>query len=189
MNLERFYYAVVILWPLSEAALAMTRRAKLPEARLQDRGTTWKLWLIILAGIGAGLALQSRRFGRIGLAPTVVVPLGLALILLGLAIRWAAILVLGGSFTVNVSVAPGQRVIRRGPYRYVRHPSYTGSLLAFLGLGVSLGNWVGLVALFLPILAGFLYRIRVEERALVESLGEEYLEYRRATKRLLPGLY
>src|SRR5206468_3067801 len=85
--------------------------------------------------------------------------------------------------------AAAGRKRRSGMNLELRHPSYTGSLIAFLGLGVSLGNWVGLVALFLPILAGFLYRIRVEERALVESLGEEYVEYSRATKRLLPGLY
>jgi protein-S-isoprenylcysteine O-methyltransferase Ste14 len=71
----------------------------------------------------------------------------------------------------------------------LRHPSYAGLLLAFLGFGLATADWVSLAAVWLPVLAAVLYRIRVEERLLVESFGDEYRDYARATKRLVPGLF
>ena len=64
----------------------------------------------------------------------------------GIAIRWYAIVYLGRFFTVNVAIAADHRLIDSGPYRFVRHPSYIGALMAFLGLGLTLGNWVSLAS-------------------------------------------
>lgn len=80
-------------------------------------------------------------------------------------------------------------MIESGPYRLVRHPSYTGALLAFLGFGFSLGNWLALLVIIVPIFVAFAYRIKVEERALVDALGDRYVSYARRTKRLLPFIY
>jgi protein-S-isoprenylcysteine O-methyltransferase len=80
-------------------------------------------------------------------------------------------------------------VIDSGPYRFVRHPSYTGALIAFVGFGLCLGNWLSLLLITLPISAAFLWRIRVEERALLEALGDNYRAYMERTKRLLPFVY
>jgi protein-S-isoprenylcysteine O-methyltransferase Ste14 len=71
----------------------------------------------------------------------------------------------------------------------VRHPSYTGALLAFLGLGLCIGNWLSILLLIVPIFLVFLRRMHVEEAALVRGLGEPYREYMRHTKRLVPALY
>jgi len=79
--------------------------------------------------------------------------------------------------------------VRTGVYRFVRHPAYTGLLVAFLGLGVSLGHWLSLIAVMVPPAAALAYRIRVEEAALLESLGSEYAEYCGVTRRLIPGVY
>ncbi|MGZ5504624.1 MAG: methyltransferase family protein, partial [Chthoniobacterales bacterium] len=92
-------------------------------------------------------------------------------------------------FTVNVAIAQDHKVIETGPYRYIRHPSYTGVLVAFVGYGLSLGNWAALLALLLPIFVAFLYRMHVEEQTLIDALGERYAAYCRRTKRLVPFVY
>jgi protein-S-isoprenylcysteine O-methyltransferase Ste14 len=74
-------------------------------------------------------------------------------------------------------------------YKHLRHPSYAGCLLGDLGLGLALSNWLSVVIIFAPILAATLYRIRVEEQALLESFGDEYFEYAQGTKRLIPKVY
>jgi protein-S-isoprenylcysteine O-methyltransferase Ste14 len=71
----------------------------------------------------------------------------------------------------------------------MRHPSYTGGLISFMGLGVAFANWLSLVALLIVIIGSYIHRMNVEEKVLIASLGEEYLDYSRHTKRLIPGVY
>jgi protein-S-isoprenylcysteine O-methyltransferase Ste14 len=97
--------------------------------------------------------------------------------------------VLGRAFRTTVEVEAGQQVVDRGPYRWVRHPSYTGMLVIGVGLGLAYGNWLSLAVLVLLPLATMLRRIFVEEAALVRVLGQPYLAYRCKTKRLVPGLW
>ena len=94
--------------------------------------------------------------------------------------------VLGRFFTYDVAIHTGQTVVETGPYRFIRHPSYTGALLAVLGVGLAIGNWAGLVVLFGLMAVAYTYRIQVEETVLTEALGESYEEYKRRTKRLIP---
>jgi protein-S-isoprenylcysteine O-methyltransferase Ste14 len=90
---------------------------------------------------------------------------------------------------VNVAIAADHRVVEAGPYRLLRHPSYTGALLAFLGLGICLDNWASLALLTLPTSVVFLWRMRIEEDALLETFGERYRDYMRRTRRLIPFIY
>jgi protein-S-isoprenylcysteine O-methyltransferase len=113
--------------------------------------------------------------------------LAAALVAGGALLRWWAILTLGRLFTVDVAVQQEHRVVRKGPYRLVRHPAYAGLLCSLLGLGVALGSWLTPLLLLLPSLGGLLYRIVVEERALLLSLGDDYADYRRTVRfRLVP---
>ncbi len=108
---------------------------------------------------------------------------------LGLILRWWAIITLGRFFTVDVSIERDHQLVERGPFRVVRHPSYTGVLLAFVGFALSLGNWAAILVILLPIFGAFIHRMNVEERALAGALGETYTAYMRRTKRLVPLLY
>ncbi|HEY0682702.1 MAG TPA: isoprenylcysteine carboxylmethyltransferase family protein [Steroidobacter sp.] len=108
--------------------------------------------------------------------------LGVVIFVSGAALRWYAIFYLGPYFTVDV------RVGDTGPYRFVRHPSYTGVLLEFLGFALFIGNAWSML-LLVPVAIVFSYRIRVEERALEQGLGEAYASYQRRTKRLIPFVY
>ena len=114
---------------------------------------------------------------------------GLVLIVLGLALRWIAILSLGRMFTVDVAIVRGHHLVTTGIYQRVRHPSYSGALLSFLGLGLTFSNYLSALVIFVPICVAFLYRIHIEEQTLTAAFGDEYRNYRVATKRLIPGVY
>jgi protein-S-isoprenylcysteine O-methyltransferase Ste14 len=172
----------------SEIALAVARRSK-SQATGKDRLTLPLLWTVIGLSIFAGLFLRGALpQGRLP-HPQIVYVIGLSLFLLGLIIRWVAIIYLGRFFTVNVAIADDHELITTGPYRYVRHPSYTGTLLIFLGFGLCTLNIFSLAAVFMPIAAAFLWRMHVEEDALKEAFGDRYLSYAAASRRLIPYLY
>jgi protein-S-isoprenylcysteine O-methyltransferase Ste14 len=108
---------------------------------------------------------------------------------LGLLLRWWSFATLGTSFTTVLMTSPGQVVVDRGPYRALRHPSYTGLLVAFVGAGLMLGNWVGAVASFLMILAALVSRLLREERAMVDALGDAYVSFAKGRARLVPFVW
>jgi protein-S-isoprenylcysteine O-methyltransferase Ste14 len=99
------------------------------------------------------------------------------------------VLTLGGFFTVDVQVHPGQAVIDRGPYRWLRHPSYTGMVLFFAGVGLALTNWASLIVLIVAPVAGLVVRIRSEERTLLAALGNDYRRFAATRRRLFPGIW
>jgi protein-S-isoprenylcysteine O-methyltransferase Ste14 len=146
--------------------------------------------VVVALGAGVGVAVWSAA-GSATLIPGGWLPfaLGLLMMWLGIALRQWAVLTLGPFFTVVVRVTEGQSVVDRGPFRWVRHPSYSGLLLTLVGLGFALGNWLSVLALAVLPSIGLVIRIRVEERALEAALGEPYREYAARHKRLVPGIW
>ena len=115
--------------------------------------------------------------------------LGLVLALAGFALRRWAIRTLGRFFTVDVATYTDQRVIDAPSYRRIRHPAYSGSILSLMGTTLMLGHWLGLLLVALAIVVTFGYRVRLEERALLEALGQPYADYMGRTKRFVPYLW
>jgi protein-S-isoprenylcysteine O-methyltransferase Ste14 len=111
---------------------------------------------------------------------------GLAAMIAGAWLRRHCFRMLGKSFTAVVLVLPGQQVIERGAYRWIRHPSYTAGMLVYLGTILALANWLSVILMVGPALFTYSYRVRVEERALLEVIGEPYRDYMRRTKRFVP---
>jgi protein-S-isoprenylcysteine O-methyltransferase Ste14 len=172
------------VWVLGELAFRVRNRGGV------DR-FEWTLAAVAVSlGLGVGVAFLAVYHHAAclpgGWAPVI---LGELLFLAGLALRFWAILTLGRFFKVTISIQQGHRVIRSGPYRVLRHPSYSGLLLILLGLGLMLGTWLGLAALIVLPLIGMLVRIRVEESALIDALGQEYISYAAETRRLVPGVW
>jgi len=147
------------------------------------------LWFSILVGVFLAFAAQWVPWARIAVSRSNAVTVALALMFCGLVIRWTAIVQLGRFFTVDVAIHPDHEVVQNGLYHFVRHPSYTGLLTAFLGFGIYFGNWLSIVGLLLPIGLGVLNRIDMEEQALLAGLGPSYASYRARTRRLFPGVY
>lgn len=114
---------------------------------------------------------------------------GLALLVGGSLLRRQCWRQLGASFTGDVRVQSDQHIVSTGAYTYVRHPSYTAGILMHTGFGVALGSWGSALVLALVSLAIYSYRIHVEERALVNTLGEPYREFMRGRQRLFPFIY
>ena len=100
-----------------------------------------------------------------------------------------AVATLKQQFTTKVSIIERHKIVEQGVYKIIRHPAYLGYLASLLGIGLVLGNWVGLMALVVLPLLGILYRIHVEESVLLSYFGSAYQEYANRTKRLLPRIW
>jgi protein-S-isoprenylcysteine O-methyltransferase Ste14 len=113
----------------------------------------------------------------------------MTLIITGMVLRIATILSLKKRFTTNIAIQDNHSLKTDGLYSKIRHPSYTGSLVSFLGLGLTFGNWMSLCTIIIPITWVFIYRIRLEEKMLLKHFGVEYENYMKKTKRLIPYVY
>jgi len=179
---------VSLVFLVSEIALVISRHSR-TQGRGKDRFTLPLLWLVITLSIFAGFYCRA-AFPQFRLPhPTLFYLAGLLLFVIGLVIRWIAIIQLGRFFTVNVAIAKDHQLVTTGLYRYLRHPSYSGTLLTFFGFGLCLLNWLSLAVLYLPIGIAFLWRMHVEEKALMEAFGDRYRAYVGSTARLLPRLF
>jgi protein-S-isoprenylcysteine O-methyltransferase len=173
---------------VSEFGLLLARRAG-RGTKSADSGSLGRIWVVVVVCLAlatlAALLVPQAASDLLLRARTA----GAVLFLVGLVLRWYAIFYLGRFFTVNVALADDHHVVDTGPYRYVRHPSYSGSILEFVGLAIGYANWLSLLLIVLPVVAMLRWRISIEERALSGALGERYRAYMARTKRLIPGLY
>jgi protein-S-isoprenylcysteine O-methyltransferase Ste14 len=180
--------AASVLWFVPELVLAHARRAG-PQALVKDRASGMGVMLSIWLGVTASWICA---YGASGFAIPVerglLFVVGILLMLAGIAFRWYSIRVLGRFFTVVVAVQPGHSLVEQGPYRLIRHPSYSGALLTLFGFGLVFTNWLSLAAAMLFPLLGYWYRMYVEEQALLVALGSDYAEYMKRTKRIIPSV-
>ena len=138
------------------------------------------LMLPLAAAVAPGAELPSH-----GVAFVV----GVVLAWLGLILRWWSFRTLGEYFTLVLKTSHGQAVVDRGPYKVLRHPSYTGLLMTVLGCALMVGNWVGLLVCSAMVLAALVYRIRIEEQSLTSALGETYVYFATTRARLIPFVW
>jgi len=108
--------------------------------------------------------------------------IGSALIMAGFTIRAWAIARLGQYFTSLVMTHADHTLVIDGPYKYIRHPGYTGGLLFYLGIGTATGSLWGLLLIMVLMSYGIDQRIKVEERLMISSFGEEYIDYMKKTE-------
>lgn len=174
---------VSAVWVALELLVGIISRRSGTEPSRHDRGSHTILWmLLIVATFTAGTL---KGFWRM---PDLFW-FGIALLLAGIAIRATAVLTLQRYFTVQVTIQESHELIERGLYRWIRHPSYTGALISFIGLGFAFGSWLSLGIIMVAALIGFANRIRVEEQALVDHFGDRYRSYASRTRKLVPGIY
>ena len=182
------FWATYILWLVLETIGSRTKRSADP-TNTRDRGSFRLIMILLWVAIGLVFALPFfLPQATILWHRSAIFFVGIALMLVGMAFRFYTMSLLGRFFTYQVAVHPGQTVVEAGPYRYIRHPSYSGALITLVGLGLALGNWAGLLALLACMVPAYAYRISVEEAALLNALGEPYKQYVRRTRRLIPFL-
>ncbi len=184
------FVGVVVLSRIPETILLARRSRHDPTARKADRGSLVVMSIVTGGGVILALVLAAIWMSAAipWLRPQVTIA-GIAVFLLGAALRWWSIITLGRYFTADVEVRSTQSVVHSGPYRLVRHPSYTAILIMLLSLGLALANWASIVVLLAGGLIGLGYRVSVEERALAEALGKPYVDYMRHTQRFIPFLF
>ena len=182
------FLIISAIWILSEITLSQLMRSETSNVDY-DKASLKILWITITVSIITGIIFSKTNIIISESFAIFVYYSGIGLICGGLIIRWIAILTLKKAFTVNVSISEDQRLVKFGIYKYIRHPSYLGSLLSFLGLGIVFNNWITFAVIFIPILISFLYRISVEEKVLIDAFGNQYREYVKCSKRLIPGIY
>jgi protein-S-isoprenylcysteine O-methyltransferase Ste14 len=140
--------------------------------------------------VGVVLALSAQRVTATQFqGTTLIFAISLVLLWSGVAMRWWCFRTLGRYFTFTVMTSADQQVITTGPYRFLRHPSYAAMLLVLAGIGLTLGNWLSLVALLAFAMIGFINRIRVEEAALSTALGAKYTTFASTRKRFIPYVW
>lgn len=179
----------ILCWFALEVSLLVRDLVRRRARPGRDRGTRLVVSVSIAGSIVVGALIRSQLHALDTPAPQVLAVAGLGIIWIGLGIRIWAVLALGHSFSTFVQVEGGQPVVTRGPYRWVRHPSYAGLLLICLGLGVSFGNWLSMLVCAVGPLLGLLPRIAVEETELVRVLGARYTGYQQTTRRLVPRVW
>jgi protein-S-isoprenylcysteine O-methyltransferase len=186
MTLDQLFFALCILWPLSELWIGARHRSG-KRNEMRDQGTLRLLLLTIYTAIALAVWLAYRGAWALPVAwqrPLLI--FGCALMAIGMVLRAWSVRTLAQFFTIDVAIREGHRLIRSGPYHLLRHPSYTGALMTFWGFGLTLAHWSSLLVVIVPVTAAFLWRIRIEERVLAEAFPTEYPSYARDTKRLIP---
>lgn len=188
------------VWPYALVFWAVDIWAFLPEMRIvrrgleggkraesKDRGSM----KVLLAGMGlATVIAYPVAFVKALSFPSSWHPalfvVGVLLMFLGSMLRRYCWRTLGEYFTGDVSVKPDQPIISSGPYRLVRHPSYTAGMMMYIGIGFALGSWLSLALITISTVATYSYRVLVEERVLLDALGEPYDAFLKERKRFIP---
>ena len=189
MNSNRMLWLTLYLvWIASEVLIAIATRTKRGSGDIKDRGTMLFLWLTIAASMTI-CGFTKHYLHDWYPFPRMLHHAATAILLAGLVIRLVSVLSLGKAFSANVAIRESQTLNQSGVYKYVRHPSYLGLVIIFFAVGLHSGNPAGLLIAFAPPTAMLLYRIHVEEAALLTAFGSQYQIYMGKTKRLVPWVY
>lgn len=176
------------LYGLVEVFVSLRQRRKSNVRMSGDKGSLWLLYILIAVGFTLAFSVGSTKTGRIYDWDTFFA-IGVVLTVIGLVIRILSILTLKQHFTYSVATIENHKMIETGLYKPIRHPGYLGQLLIFIGIAISLSNWLSIILMMIPIVIGYSYRMRIEERFMTEQMGEDYMNYKKRTKRLIPMVY
>jgi protein-S-isoprenylcysteine O-methyltransferase Ste14 len=176
------------LYGFFEIYMSIRQKHKQKIIKKGDRQSLWILTLFIALAYSVAFYFASTKTGRI-YHWNMFFLLGTILGLLGLIVRISSILTLKQQFTYTVTQIENHELIESGLYKVIRHPGYLGQLIIFLGISTALSNWISILSMMILVLIGYSYRIKVEERFMIEQLGYKYINYQTRTKKLIPMLY
>jgi protein-S-isoprenylcysteine O-methyltransferase Ste14 len=180
--------AFSILYGFFEIFMSKRHHGKREISKSGDRGSIWMISISIATGYWLSFIVASTKLGRIYHWNTFFL-IGSVLVLIGLIIRITSILTLKQHFTYTVTKIENHDLIEKGLYKRIRHPGYLGQLIIFLGISTCLSNWLSILLMIIPVSIGYLNRIRIEEKFMVEHMGQKYLDYQKRTKRLIPMIF
>lgn len=176
------------VWGLSEIFLLLKMRSGSTDAKGKDQKSLSRLWIVIGFSIFFGIFF-SKVFHLPMYSNENIKIMGSGFLILGVVFRIAVVYNLGQYFTVDVTIRKNHQLITTGFYKFVRHPSYAFSLLTFLGLALVLNNYISAAIVIIPVFFMFFLRMKIEEKVLIGQFGNEYTDYMKKTKRLIPFIY
>jgi protein-S-isoprenylcysteine O-methyltransferase Ste14 len=176
------------LYAFFEVFMNLRQRGKKNVTTSGDKGSLWLLYILITIGYSLSFLIGATKMGRMSHWDTFFA-VGAVLTVIGLLIRIQSILTLKQYFTYSVAQTENHKLIETGFYKIIRHPGYLGQLMIFAGISISLSNWLSVLLMMIPVMIGYIYRIKVEEGFMVGQMGEIYLNYQKRTKRIIPMIY
>jgi protein-S-isoprenylcysteine O-methyltransferase Ste14 len=177
-----------LVFAFSEFLLMLIKHSRIKTVKTRmDQGSMILIWVMITFGFTAGFLLAKHDSWKS--VNSIITVFGLLLILIGIIIRWIAIVQLGKSFTVDVAITDKARLKTDGLFRRIRHPSYLGLLITIIGFSATMNSLISFFIFSIPVTLAVLYRIRVEEKVLFQEFGDNYTDYKSKTKKLIPGIY
>ena len=179
---------IAYLYGFFEYYLSFRQRQKTKIVRKGDKGSLRVLFISITIGYLLSFSIATTKIGRI-YHWNILFALGILIIIVGLIIRIISIRTLKQYFTYSVAKVENHELIEKGFYKFIRHPGYLGQLLIFTGISISLSNWLAVILMLLSTLVGYMNRIRVEEKFMIEQMGDKYSNYQKRTKKLIPKIY
>jgi protein-S-isoprenylcysteine O-methyltransferase Ste14 len=179
---------IVYFYGLFEYYVYYQQKKKLKIVRVRDRGSLWLIVVSITVGYLFSFSIAATKIGRIYYWDILFV-IGLLIIAIGLVVRVISIRQLGQYFTYSVSEVENHILVEKGLYKFIRHPGYLGQLLIFTGISISLSNWLSIILMLISTFIGYMNRIRVEEKFMVEQMGDKYSNYKKRTNKLIPKIY
>jgi protein-S-isoprenylcysteine O-methyltransferase Ste14 len=183
-----FYTVLVVAFAIQIGIISIIRKRAPPlKTRSESKLSNPRIWgLNVPLGLAITLLLG---YTQIGPLPDWSFYLGLSIGILGYALVYWGYWTLGQYFSAEVAIYQGQELVERGPYRFVRHPVYSGIFLAVIGGGFAVQSWAAVVLLVIMYAILFRYRIAAEEQILISEFGEQYQSYSKRVKRLIPFIY
>ena len=155
----------------------------------KDKGTEAQIiWSVYISQLLAVLEASYLRYPN-SVKWNIITTVSLIIMILGLILRMWSIYTLGNYFTMHLAIQKEHKIIRKGPYRYLRHPSYVGAFLTYLGTTVFLHSWFSLMVAAVILSIAWLRRMHYEEKLLIDKFGEEYTTYCKTAKRAIPGIW
>ncbi|MGZ7135258.1 MAG: methyltransferase family protein [Methanobacterium sp.] len=185
-NAALVFNLILVIWILSEiVGVTIIPRIRRKGVKIESRDRI--SGSVIFASIFISIIISYYfAANSIAMLPGWTYYIGISLMILGILLRQWSIWVLGRFFSGVVGVQENQKVIDRGPYAYVRHPSYTGALMILVGIGLAVQSWGAVITLIVLFAIAYGYRIYVEEKAMISQFGDEYIQYAKRTKRIIP---
>ena len=177
-----------LVFAFSEFLLMLIKHSRIKTAKTRmDQGSMILIWVMITFGFTAGFFLAKHDSWKS--VNSIITIFGLLSILIGIIIRWIAIVQLVKSFTVDVAITDKARLKTDGLFRRIRHPSYLGLLITIIGFSATMNSLISFFIFSIPVTLAVLYRIRVEEKVLFQEFGNNYTDYKSKTKKLIPRIY
>jgi protein-S-isoprenylcysteine O-methyltransferase Ste14 len=181
-------FSFTYLYGIFEIFMSVRQRRKRKIEKSGDKLSLWILAIFIAIGYSLSFSIAYTKTGRIYHWDTFFT-IGAILVLAGLIIRISSILTLKEQFTYKVTKIENHELIVTGLYKIVRHPGYLGQLIIFLGISISLSNWISVIFMITSVSIGYGYRIKTEEKFMTEQMGDKFIDYQKQTKRLIPFIY